>query len=135
MSGLVAFRRNAALVWTPAEGDAIPVHRLQDLEAHLSAWRDYGHAVTIRQQSRNDREVTVTALGRDGWLVAVHDVTMLTSGWHRHKILTRCGIHLECRVVQSRHPPPTATLRSSSRDTPPVRAPQSRDPLAYGESA
>ena len=89
MSGLVAFRRDAALVWNPAEGDAIPVHRPQDLEAHLSAWRDYGHAATIRQQSRNDREVTVTALGRDGWLVAVHDVTMLTSGWHRHKILTR----------------------------------------------
>jgi hypothetical protein len=89
VSGLVAFRRNAALVWNPAEGDAIPVHRPQDLEAHLSAWRDYGNAATIRQQSRNDREVTVTALGRDGWLVAVHDVTMLTSGWHRHKILTR----------------------------------------------
>jgi len=89
MSEVVAFRRFATMLWSPAEGEVLPVHGLRELEAHVGAWLDYGQTAMIHRQPSDDREVRVTALGDDGWLVKVHDTGMVKGGWSYSKPLTR----------------------------------------------
>lgn len=89
MSEVVALRRSAKLLWTPSGGEVLPIHRLQDLQAHLSAWRDYGQVAMVHGQSAAGREARVTALGDDGWLVKVRDEGMVRGGWPCSKTLAR----------------------------------------------
>ncbi len=89
MSEVVAFRRFATMLWTPIDGEVLPIHGLRELEAHVGAWLDYGQTAMIHRQPSDGREVRVTALGDDGWLVKVRDARMVKGGWSYSKPLTR----------------------------------------------
>ncbi len=89
MSEVVAFRRFATMLWAPTDGEVVPIHGLRELEAHVGAWLDYGQAAMIHRQPSDGREVRVTALGDDGWLVNVRDAGMVKGGWSYSKPLTR----------------------------------------------
>jgi len=77
------------MLWSPADGEVLPVHGLRELEAHVGAWLDYGQTAMIHRQPSDGREVRVTALGADGWLVNVRDAGMVKRGWPYSKTLTR----------------------------------------------
>jgi hypothetical protein len=88
VSEVHALHPSAILLWCPDDDHMIPIRRLRDLEPHLSAWRAYGHIATIHVQPTNGRDVRVTGLGTDGWVVQLHDPRMSASGWRRHRTLT-----------------------------------------------
>lgn len=89
MSEVVALHRAAPVLWSPSDGEVRPIHRMPELQAQVSAWRTYGHVATIHGHSTDRREVSVTALGEDGWVVRVRDAGMVKGGWTCSKTLTR----------------------------------------------
>ena len=89
MSELVALRRSATILWTPSEGEVIPVHSPQELAVHVSASRAYAQAARVHAPSPDGREASVTSLGDDGWLVKVRDTSMEKGGWPCSQTITR----------------------------------------------
>lgn len=63
MSKVIALHRAATVLWSPTYGEVRPIHRLQDLEAQVSAWQAYGHVATIHGQWTDGREVRFRAAG------------------------------------------------------------------------
>jgi hypothetical protein len=89
MTEVMALHRSSKMLWTPSDGDVLPVHRAADLEWHLSAWRDYGTVAQIHSQAQTGREASITALGIDGWLVKLRAHATVRDSWPRSAILAR----------------------------------------------
>ena len=89
MSDVVSLNRRSALLWSPATGEVVPVRDQRELGAQVSALSDYGEVAKIHGNSPDGREVTVTALAGDGWLVRVREAGMTKDGWPYAKVVTR----------------------------------------------
>lgn len=89
MIAVVPLRREASLLWTPDDGDVIPVPSADVLRALIENWTFYGRRATCFAQSGSTREARVVSLGDDGWTLHVRDHTMQRWGWPAAKLVTR----------------------------------------------
>lgn len=89
MSEVSSLHRTATMLWVPGSGEVRPVRGLQELEAYVSGWREYGPAATLHSQTSDGRAASLTALGMDGWLVRVRDRSMVQGDWPCSMTVTR----------------------------------------------
>lgn len=89
MSDVSGLHRAATMLWVPGIGEVLPVRRLQELEAYVSGWRDYGQAAAVHSQTSAGRAGSLTSIGMDGWLVRLRDRSMIQGDWPCSMTVTR----------------------------------------------
>ena len=89
MNAVTPLRRTASFLWTPIDGEVVPVGDAEMLRGLITNWQRYGHQASVFSASGSNREARVVSLGGDGWVFYVRDGQMQRWGWPAVRLVSR----------------------------------------------